>query len=63
MDMEVPHVKGVNIVWTCVDDSIIEYKEESKEIVLHRSDNALLEEKEDGIVRGNEWVYIFKASN
>ena len=32
--VEVPHPKGGKIIWTCVDDNIIEEKEENREIGL-----------------------------
>ena len=49
--MKVPHLKGGNIVWTCVDDIIIEEKEDNMEIGLHVFNYKLLEEKKARGVR------------
>ena len=47
--MSVPHPKGGNIVWTCVEDNIIKEKEDYKAIGLRGFDNKLFEDKEGGV--------------
>ena len=42
--MEVTHSKGGNVVWTCVDDNIIEDQNKNREIRLHMLDYILFEE-------------------
>ena len=48
--MSVSHPKGGNIVWTCVEDNIIEEKEDYKYIGLHGFDYRSFEEDEGGVV-------------
>ena len=49
--VKVTHMKGSNIVWTCVEDNIIWDKEDNREIGLCGFDYTLFEEKKDGGVR------------
>ena len=44
--MSVPHPKGGNIVWTCVNNCIIDEKDQYKAIGLHEFDYKLFEEEE-----------------
>ena len=58
--MAVPHLKGGKIIWTCVEDGIIELKEGYQKIGLVRFDYKLFEEEEGGGVREsiNEYPYL-----
>ena len=47
--MPVPHLKGRNIVWTCVKDNIIEEKEDYKAVGLRGFDYKLFEKEEYGV--------------
>ena len=46
--MEVPHLRWGKIVWTCVEDDIIEDKEDKRELGLCGFDITLFEENKDG---------------
>ena len=52
------HPKGENIVWTCVNDNIIEENQEYKAIGIYGFDYKLFQEKEGGGGVGVERVYI-----
>ena len=43
--MEVTHIKGGKIVWTCVEDNSIKEKEDNRDIVIYGVNYTLFEEK------------------
>ena len=49
--VSVTHLKGGELVWTCVKDHIIDEKEDFKEIGLHGLDYKLFEKEEGGGTR------------
>ena len=44
--MSVPHPKGGELFWTCVNDNIINEKEQHEDIVIRGFDYKLFEEEE-----------------
>ena len=49
--MSVPHPKGGELFWTCVNDNIINEKEQHEDILLRGFDYKLFEEEESGGTR------------
>ena len=57
--MSVTHPKGGAIVWTCVNDHIIDEKEDYKDIGLRGFDYKLFEEEEGGGNREGLYGYPY----
>ena len=57
--MSVPHLKGGAIVWTCVNDHIIDEKKDYKDIGLHEFNYKLFEEDEGGGTREGLYGYPY----
>ena len=59
--MYIPHMKGVNKIWTCEKDNITEEKDQYKAIGIFGFDYKLFEEEEVGGIReGLEGYYYLK---